>query len=113
MRSIIERFQSTLPHGSDLDELLALVQELRFQSTLPHGSDALSKAPAAGVHNISIHAPSRERLYTMELVGPEKHFNPRSLTGATSVIGDTLAADYISIHAPSRERLSVNLDDFF
>ena len=32
-------FQSTLPHGSDLDMLNEKLALLKFQSTLPHGSD--------------------------------------------------------------------------
>ena len=75
---------------------------------------------------ISIHAPLRERLKEARRTWPSWHFNPRSLTGATSVKDkrskawefqstlpygsdqwdanvDQLAR--ISIHAPLRERL--------
>ena len=36
---LVIKFQSTLPHGSDLLQLLLLLISLEFQSTLPHGSD--------------------------------------------------------------------------
>ena len=62
-----------------------------FQSTLPHGSDIIE------IHNvlqiiISIHAPSRERLYSRYLVYRDADFNPRSLTGATKLLKDILAS---------------------
>ena len=53
---------------------------------------------------ISIHAPSRERLYGPALTAWKKHFNPRSLTGATHKAKDAPTWENISIHAPSRER---------
>ena len=34
---------------------------VKFQSTLPHGSDVQRGTPMAEVEDISIHAPSRER----------------------------------------------------
>ena len=76
---------------------------------------------------ISIHAPSRERLWRKEkdfsllifqstlprgsdqpgikaaLLGC--YFNPRSLAGATISSKTITGTDHISIHAPSRERL--------
>ncbi len=57
-----------------------------FQSTLPHGSDRL----------------------VSHTTTPTFNFNPRSLTGATGIIYDTLLLDGISIHAPSRERRHQN-----
>ena len=77
---------------------------LTFQSTLPHGSDG-----SYTVHRyttlISIHAPSRER-HQLALFGFSSlmHFNPRSLTGATDIVGIVTPTFSISIHAPSRER---------
>ena len=58
---VILLFQSTLPRGSDMRELRAVVLATRFQSTLPRGSD-LNKTPKSIVTN---------------------DFNPRSLAGAT------------------------------
>ena len=76
-----EKFQSTLPHGSDARSqtsqhqqyyfnprsLTGATSSLRnadgkasFQSTLPHGSDVTYAGFTAHV-DISIHAPSRER----------------------------------------------------
>ena len=60
LRFII-RFQSTLPYGSDHSVNLSSIHTNEFQSTLPYGSD------------------SRGLQRGWEL----KHFNPRSLTGAT------------------------------
>ena len=77
---------------------------------------------------ISIHAPLRERPHAILYFYISRHFNPRSLTGATnrdvrlarknlnfnprSLTGATsqnlayVIVDYISIHAPLRERRS-------
>ena len=103
LRSCGRKFQSTLPHGSDMTitpYLIKLVnfnprsltgataQPLdswhlaQFQSTLPHGSDGM-KAGSAYVGS---------------------NFNPRSLTGATHACLLLLVNLGISIHAPSRER---------
>ena len=100
------QFQSTLPHGSDIG-LLAdkdyeyisihapsrerlmlqtlLYTILAFQSTLPHGSDPYA-LPNENGKIISIHAPSRERLMKTCRSPLKFHFNPRSLTGATTVL---------------------------
>ena len=56
------RFQSTLPHGSDSTFDVDYATSGAFQSTLPHGSDI---------------NPVWYSIY-------KQHFNPRSLTGATS-----------------------------
>ena len=55
-------FQSTLPHGSDrcIDSVQPTIST--FQSTLPHGSDAQDLQDIEDAGDISIHAPSRERL---------------------------------------------------
>ena len=76
----------------------------RFQSTLPHGSDY--KIPDYYLKLfISIHAPSRERQRVPRSFRRRNfYFNPRSLTGAT-LFGTVRAyITHISIHAPSRER---------
>ena len=55
---------------------------------------------------ISIHAPSRERQIFIAFISDLYYFNPRSLTGATSVrLLACPETSRISIHAPSRERL--------
>ena len=96
-------FQSTLPRGSDptakADKLAcgdfnprslagattggSFIPTLNlFQSTLPRGSDVLNKEIYAQ-GNISIHAPSRERLRLHCIKCTAFNFNPRSLAGAT------------------------------
>ena len=65
-----------------------------------------SSALANHGKDISIHAPSRERL--LKCQGDSMinaNFNPRSLAGATDDDGAYIDDDGISIHAPSRERL--------
>ena len=61
IRFSIMRFQSTLPRGSDTVIVLTVRQGKRFQSTLPRGSDTYDKLYDAINHDVSIHAPSRER----------------------------------------------------
>ena len=99
LRSVIfffqRRFQSTLPHGSDGNSMPDAFISSVFQSTLPHGSDSkmlpwrttakyfnprsLTGATghggqADGAEQISIHAPSRERLKCMLLKNSSKVF---------------------------------------
>ena len=83
---------------------MLLLSPLVFQSTLPYGSEAITFESARYVA-ISIHAPLRERLtngyhhalavefqstlphgsdlHINKIILHSKHFNPRSLTGAT------------------------------
>ena len=85
---------------------LEVVQDIQFQSTLPHGSDLLFLVKFMLICPISIHAPSRERLFIIINIAINGlYFNPRSLTGATLGFVTIDGAKYISIHAPSRERL--------
>ena len=55
-------FQSTLPRGSDDNLDVIFSGKPPFQSTLPRGSDFNQSRHKATARNISIHAPSRERL---------------------------------------------------
>ena len=59
-----ERFQSTLPRGSDSFTLVIVTLDLPFQSTLPRGSDRWILR-SKHYYAISIHAPSRERPLTI------------------------------------------------
>ena len=81
----VQAFQSTLPRGSDTEPRRRTTMENnfnprslagatfysgkqwadgdKFQSTLPRGSDPLSDYDIFSTPLISIHAPSRERLY--------------------------------------------------
>ena len=102
-----------------------------FQSTLPHGSDP-ERSNIIHDYHISIHAPSRERRSSAPKLGVStafqstlphgsdaeilralkscvRHFNPRSLTGATVKLTDKQREQLISIHAPSRERPIIRL----
>ena len=64
------------------------------------GQESLNKRPF-----ISIHAPLRERLSAAAtLPASWGYFNPRSLTGATSLFLVCSLVTDISIHAPLRER---------
>ena len=143
------RFQSTLPCGSDDGIYINDKRSSEFQSTLPCGSDHISEFFTPTGFCISIHAPLRERpaavacrvsKYKFQSTLPcgsdqksiaeqkasSRHFNPRSLAGATRLratvhttgagFQSTLpcGSDYvyfcvvtpkaISIHAPLRER---------
>ncbi len=75
----------------------------QFQSTLPRGSDADEHLLQA-VLRISIHAPSRERPGAHPAPCRARHFNPRSLPGATGFGKSIPLPARISIHAPLRER---------
>ena len=97
-------FQSTLPRGSDAYRSGNASSSFAFQSTLPRGSDFTRFMMLATVC-ISIHAPSRERPGSKRNCYRYRHFNPRSLAGATRRKLASSSAPEISIHAPSRERL--------
>ena len=106
-RLAAREFQSTLPYGSDVGYNLFRSPTLEFQSTLPYGSDRVDVHHATmrtkiSIHAplrerpqhlkqhrypiyISIHAPLRERLHVNKIILHSKHFNPRSLTGATKI----------------------------
>ena len=78
---------------------------IKFQSTLPRGSDDYASDFALYYLGISIHAPSRERppvvpfmdnLYIISIHAPSRE---------RLKIPDYYLKLFISIHAPSRERL--------
>ena len=80
--SEILAFQSTLPYGSDPRRGTNRSLAFTFQSTLPYGSDKVANCTPNAV----------------------KHFNPRSLAGATVFVLSRKLFSQISIHAPLRER---------
>ena len=82
---------------------ISLFVILAFQSTLPHGSDQLHTIDGSR-SIISIHAPSRERHWRRRSYCSNRHFNPRSLAGATKQLPAHYPSLDISIHAPLRER---------
>ena len=119
-------FQSTLPRGSDLYGRTSLFPKLNFNPRSLAGATRVPPARRTIRDSISIHAPSRERQNSAVLFGHHlkfqstlprgsdaprfnekrkvKHFNPRSLAGATGNGFDFARLLIISIHAPSRER---------
>ena len=119
------KFQSTLPRGSDSAQPYrhgladyfnprSLAGATSYNYLKAHGVPISIHAPSrerrgvgglrGSAPGISIHAPSRERRGVAALLPELRHFNPRSLAGATvNGIGSNPKAD-ISIHAPSRER---------
>ncbi len=125
--SVAHVFQSTLPRGSDLCDVKRYIHLRHFNPRSLAGATRLFlmtillqkisiHAPSRERHDkvfgyqeryaISIHAPSRERpIYAKESIDACYNFNPRSLTGATSIsLSRTVRSLSISIHAPSRER---------
>ena len=123
-----EKFQSTLPRGSDFYFFFCTLYCFNFNPRSLAGATEPFRAYNL-IYNISIHAPSRER-HMHCLRGPTKpifqstlprgsdrtfpclqsdlqYFNPRSLAGATYALFARANKTYISIHAPSRERPAV------
>ena len=120
------RFQSTLPHGSDL--LLwvpvyphcnfnprsltgaTFIQQriidslVLFQSTLPHGSDTSILFGISPLQIISIHAPSRERPLPGLRFLRASAFQSTLPHGSDRRGESDMHGERISIHAPSRER---------
>ena len=107
-------FQSTLPHGSDKLRLIWIVQSenfnprsltgatsgvrtlptfVRFQSTLPHGSDVSTAITMIMQLTISIHAPSRERLFKGEIIMKMERFQSTLPHGS-----DSIKTKYFYIH---------------
>ena len=77
-----DKFQSTLPYGSDIRNFDTSKVTDIFQSTLPYGSDSIIQNANNRI-TISIHAPLRERR--------QQTIDPNNVV-------------VISIHAPLRER---------
>ena len=72
------------PSRERLDSMVGLTDRVIFQSSLPHGSD-LDEAKQQEILDISILAPSRERRQRAAYnFHGTINFNPRSLTGATA-----------------------------
>ncbi len=97
------KFQSTLPRGSDFFALQAFAL-VHISIHAPSRERQCSWLPWFSLFWISIHAPSRERRKAGDCMCSVRHFNPRSLAGATVKILVIAVVASISIHAPSRER---------
>ena len=102
--SLVSKFQSTLPRGSERQRRPKILLRRHFNPRSLAGARS-STALLRQTMTISIHAPSRERRSSADTDNNVNHFNPRSLAGATSenIVG--YFARFISIHAPSRERV--------
>ena len=77
------KFQSTLPHGSDCLILFCNLDVVRISIHAPSRERQRMNEGGLGAVFISIHAPSRERPGPLTTQQHHFHFNPRSLTGAT------------------------------
>ena len=130
--SLAELFQSTLPRGSDLFICVSCFAIAHFNPRSLAGATPIilfcSCTKQISIHApsrerltveqaadrvawISIHAPSRERRMSHAvLIVYKVHFNPRSLAGATFMDSRACVCTLISIHAPSRERHPNNLN---
>ena len=99
------RFQSTLPYGSDSEDILMaryneisihaplrerqlkpklLCRWLIFQSTLPYGSDAIHLVKQSKNTNFNPRSLTGATIRCCRQVAWMQDFNPRSLTGATA-----------------------------
>ena len=76
----------------------------KFQSTLPHGSDDNSNNMNIHINNFNPRSLTGATCRYYYKIAIDANFNPRSLTGATDFTKYINAVDSISIHAPSRER---------
>ena len=83
-------FQSTLPCGSDIKHFLSLFATL-ISIHAPLRERRVTGLIFIILLCISIHAPLRERLHINKIILHSKHFNPRSLAGATA---SALSANY-------------------
>ena len=78
----VMKFQSSLPRGSDRITPYCYVKSGYFNPrSLAGATRQLQKSEQ--MENISILAPSRERLFENIFNPTPEHFNPRSLAGAT------------------------------
>ena len=123
---MILKFQSTLPRGSDNDEILIAARPVDFNPRSLAGATSITlatefaalisiHAPSRERPNyfltrwwpqaISIHAPSRERLDIRGMIASTSIFQSTLPYGSDCNSFLTLTYDDISIHAPSRERL--------
>ena len=79
----INRFQSTLPCGSDGMTLVSYNNDSEFQSTLPCGSDCLREGRPYGRPNFNPRSLAGATDFLAFAYGNAVYFNPRSLAGAT------------------------------
>ena len=80
------------------------VQKQKFQSTLPYGSDLNAKSTLGFDNYISIHAPLRERQFQAIRLLLIRLFQSTLPYGSDDWKNRQDIRDVISIHAPLRER---------
>ena len=99
-----ERFQSTLPHGSDAHKypLSCLVRYFNPRSLT--GATRVRSVCCKILSYFNPRSLTGATAYKAINRVLSKYFNPRSLTGATYVAILIIMIILISIHAPSRER---------
>ena len=76
----------------------------RFQSTLPHGSDPFFCFASQRRTYFNPRSLTGATITATIGANSKSDFNPRSLTGATPICDASSLFCQISIHAPSRER---------
>ena len=102
--SVGDRFQSTLPCGSDL---LLSFQPLAIDNFNPRslaGATTANSVPRQSIINFNPRSLAGATTYRQTHQDTSKHFNPRSLAGATHIDAVGSCDGKISIHAPLRER---------
>ena len=77
------KFQSTLPRGSDLLQALCISITAFYFNPRSLAGATKNIMPLTPIVGISIHAPSRERPVPATFIYVHHYFNPRSLAGAT------------------------------
>ena len=96
-------FQSTLPRGSDNDNL-ALVKQNLISIHAPSRERQRHQQQLQQQIQISIHAPSRERRYGIVYISKIRLFQSTLPRGSDRSRQWAVRCMHISIHAPSRER---------
>jgi len=95
-------FQSTLPRGERLSDIVCGVASYRFQSTLPRGERLVLVDRAIPAPKISIHAPAWGATHICGIVvSLPNNFNPRSRVGSDGHRCGCAPGRRISIHAPA------------
>ena len=76
------QFQSTLPHGERHSAVYFRPMKLMFQSTLPHGERLDRGLPSELIRGVSIHAPTWGATFDRFRRKRAEGFNPRSHMGS-------------------------------
>ena len=96
-------FQSTHPHGVRQPANVLTFRKKKFQSTHPHGVRPEDCDELKGYIEVSIHAPTRgATVCKAKLVYCNLRFNPRTHTGCDNFQTLKFMDITVSIHAPTR-----------